>query len=223
MIGVQHAIDNLKGRGIVPQTTLGILEYSLGNALNQGKTTDAGRSLLSQSAADLKQSLANNPTDKLARFWLLRSLYSVGNAAEEAGQLEDALNWYEQVGTIETELGPLESDAVILVSLLELQKRWADAFRQSGRSDLEDRSRCLSQKMRRYLVGSGAADSTDMPPLGPETLRRILERADFKTLAASPDKRCRDFYARFRRGVALDLGWTTLSVPLTIGRRDVRP
>ncbi len=36
-----------------------------------------------------------------------------------------------------------------------------------------------------------------MPPLGPETLTRVLERADFKTLAASPDKGCRDLYARF--------------------------
>lgn len=149
LIGFQHAIDNLKARGIVPQTTLGILECSLGSALNQGTTTDAGRSLLSQSAADLKQILANNPNDKLARFWLLRSSSALGNAAEGAGQLEDALNWYEQAAAIETELGPLESDAVVLVSLLELQERWADRFRQSGRSDLEDRSRRVSQKMRR--------------------------------------------------------------------------
>jgi eukaryotic-like serine/threonine-protein kinase len=197
LLNLRSAITDLKSRGIVPQTNLGILEWSVGNALNQGGTTEAGRNLLSQSATDLKQVLANNPDDGLARFWLLRSLYALGTVAEGAGQLEGALNWYEQAAAIQIELGSRDSDGVILFCLYYLRENWADRLRQNSRPDLEDRSGRVSQKVQRYLLGSDPAGSADVPPMGLETLARILQRHDLKILASSAAKGPRDVYAHF--------------------------
>ncbi len=174
-----------------------MLEMSIGNALTGGSTADEGRKLVYQSAADLKRSLAKNPEDKVARFWVYRSLFYSGCYAHEAGQLEDALDYFEQTAVMQTEMQPSDSDGFILIWLFSNLPGLADRFGQSGRTEQAERSRQASQKIRRYLFGSAPSNSTDASPPGMEALSRLLERNDLKALSSSEDKGTRDVHLRF--------------------------
>ena len=72
LLKLRSSTNDLKSRGIVPSSTLGILEAEIGWALTSVNKTDEARDLLNQAVSDLKQSSAKNPEDKEARFYLAR-------------------------------------------------------------------------------------------------------------------------------------------------------
>ena len=116
LLKLRNSTNDLKNRRIVPSSTLGILEGEIGWALMACNKTDEARDLLNQAVSDLKQSLAKNPEDKEARLWLLRSLVLVRPLAEGAGQLEDALNCFEQAAAIHMDFEPSDSAVTVLTS-----------------------------------------------------------------------------------------------------------
>ena len=65
---------------------------------------------MKQAISDLKRSLAKNPEDKEARIYLGDALFLSGYLAECAGQLEDALNCFEQAAAIHMACEPSDSD-----------------------------------------------------------------------------------------------------------------
>ena len=97
LLNLRISTSDLKSRGIVPSSTLGILEAEIGWALMSFQKIDEARDLFKQAVSDLKQSLAKNPEDKEARLHPRRCpIASPAAWPIEAGQFEDALNCFEQ-------------------------------------------------------------------------------------------------------------------------------
>ena len=85
LLKLRSSINNLKGRGIVPSSTLGVLELEIGWALMYSSKAEEARDLLNQATADLKQSLAKTPGDKETRSCLGSALIFSGCLADERG------------------------------------------------------------------------------------------------------------------------------------------
>jgi tetratricopeptide (TPR) repeat protein len=194
---LESAAMDLRGRGIVPSSALGILKAVIGLALIHRSKEEEARDPLNQAIADLKQCLAKNPEDKAARFWLLEALYWSGFLAEGAGQLEDALNLFEQAAAITTAIDPRDSLRAPPARIYKVLQRLADRLGQSGRTELERRSRHASQQVIRYLLEPGSESATDASPPGLEALRRLFERNDLWRTSSHEDKELRDAHEIF--------------------------
>ena len=152
---LRSAASDLKDRGIVPSSALGILKAVIGLALIHRSKEEEARDALNQAIADLKQCLAKKPDDKQARFWLLEALYWSGFLAEGAGQLEDALNLFEQASAITTAIDPRDSHRAPPARTYKALQRLADRLGQSGRPELERRSRHTNQQLMRTSPRTG--------------------------------------------------------------------
>jgi hypothetical protein len=142
--------------------------------------------------------LVKNPEDKDVQYWLLRSLFFSGCLAEEASQLDDALDWYEQAAAIQTELELRESDSYILTSLYIRPRNLYWRFKQAGLAAHEKRSRHVSQKIRRYL---------DASPLGLDTLGRFIREHALNQGSAFEDKGIRQAHEQFvAEWIAISVG-----------------
>jgi tetratricopeptide (TPR) repeat protein/tRNA A-37 threonylcarbamoyl transferase component Bud32 len=187
LLRLRNSTSDLRNRGIVPSATLGILEEEIGWALmSLGKNEEAGE-LLNQAIADLNLSLAKNPEDQEARYHLGDALVQTGQLAESAGQLEDALNCYEQASAIQRESEPSESTYTVLTFLYKRLQYLAERLGQSDRTGQKDRSRRVSQQILRHLLGSDVARSTDPSTPGLETLGRLFRRDDLKAMSSHED------------------------------------
>ena len=67
LLSLRSSTSDLRDRGIVSSSTIGILEEEIAWALMSFKRIDESRDLLRQAISDLKQSLAKNPEDQEVR------------------------------------------------------------------------------------------------------------------------------------------------------------
>jgi len=207
LLKLRNSTNDLKSRGIVPSSTLGILEFEIGWALMYSSQAEEARDLFNQSAADLKRSLAKTPEDKEARDCHGQALFYAGCLAEEAGQPEAALNCFEQAAALQMETEPGDSTHAFHTALYKRLQGLADRLGQSGRTGQEEHSRHMSQQILRHLLGSDMASSTVASSPGLETLGRLFQRDDLKKMAAHEDKGIRDTYERFvSEWLALSVG-----------------
>jgi len=203
---LRNSTNILKSRGIVPSSTLGVLEFEIGWALMYASKAEEARDLLNQAAADLGRSLVKTPEDKETRYCFCSALFHSGCLAEEEGQLEAALNCFEQTAAIQMEIEPSDSNHAFLTPLYKRLQVLADRLGQSGRTGQEEHARHISQQILRHLLGSEIASSTDASSPSLETLGRLFQRVDLKKMAAHEDKAIRYAYEHF---VA---DWLALSV-----------
>ena len=133
LLKLRNSTHELKSRGIVPPSTLGILEEEIGWALTSVHKNDEARDLLKEAISDLKQGLARNPDDTEARFYLGEALFSSGVVAQFAGRLDDALNCFEQTVPIRIAFELNYSEYASLTALYKRLQGLADLFGQSGR------------------------------------------------------------------------------------------
>jgi tetratricopeptide (TPR) repeat protein len=207
LLKLRSSTNDLKGRGIVPSSTLGILELEIAWALTIVNKSDEARDLSKQAVSDLKQSSAKNPEDKEARLCLEEALRLSGQLAEFAGQLEDALSCFEQAAAIQMAFEPSDSKYVNFTYLYKSLQGLGDRFGQSGRAGEKERSRRSSQQILRHFLGSDPASSTDASPPGLETLGRLFQRDEFKKMASDEDKGIRNAHERFvAQWLALSVG-----------------
>jgi eukaryotic-like serine/threonine-protein kinase len=197
LLKLRNATNDLKSKGIVTSSTLGILELEIGCALMVRSKADEARDQLGQAVADLKLGLAKEPGDKKAQIWLLQSLFFSGVSAEEAGQLEDALKCFEQAAAIQVEFEPSDCKRPSPTVLYKRVQLLADRLGQSADNEREKRSRHIGQKLLRYLLGSGPADATEAYPPGLETLGRLFQRHDPKKMSHHGDNESRSEHERF--------------------------
>jgi tetratricopeptide (TPR) repeat protein len=191
LLKLRSSTNDLKSRGIVPSSTLGILEEEIGWALTIVNKTEEARDLLKQAVSDLKQSSAKNPEDKEARFYLAEALFFSGCLAEFVGQLEDALSCFEQAAAIHMDCEPSDSEYASLTGLYRRLQRLADRLGQLGRTGEEDRSRRSSQWVLQHLLGSDPERWTDASPPGLETLGRLFQRDDLKKTPSHENEQIR--------------------------------
>jgi eukaryotic-like serine/threonine-protein kinase len=206
LLKLRSATNDLKGRGIVPSSTLGILEAEIGCALSIVSKNDEARDLLKQAISDLKQSSAKYPQDKEARIYYAETLLMSGCLAQHAGQHEDALNCFEQAAAIHMAFEPSESDYAQLTFLYKRLQNLADQLGQPDRAGENERSRLLSQQILRHLLGSDLECLTDTSPPGLETLDRLFQRYHLKELSSHENKQNREFHDPFVSN------WLALSV-----------
>jgi len=171
---LRSSTNDLKGQGIVPSSTLGRLEFEIAWALMYSSQAEEARNLLNQAAADLEQSLTQEPEDKEVRICVVQSLFSSGCLAEDAGQLEAALNCFEQATAFQLEIEPTDLKRSFHTVLYKRLQGLADRLEQSGRTEQEEHSRHISQQILRHLLGSDLASSTDASIPGLETLGRFV-------------------------------------------------
>jgi len=206
LLKLRSSTNDLKSRGIVPSSILGILEEEIGRALTSVNKADEARDLLKQAISDLRQSSAKNPEDKKARFYLGESLYPYGDLAEFAGQLDEALSCFEQAAAIHMACEPSDSEYASLTGLYRRLQGLTDRLGQLGRTGQEDRSRRLSQQILQHLLGLDLERLTAASPLGLETLGRLFQLVDLKKMSSHENEQIRHSYERF---VA---NWLILSV-----------
>ena len=108
-----------------------------------------------------------------------------------AGQLEDALDFFEQVAAVQIEIEPSDSTLAVLTSLYKRLQRLADRLGQSGRAGKKERSRRLSRQILHYLLGSDLERLTDASPPGLETLGRLFQRVDLKKMSSPENQQIR--------------------------------
>jgi eukaryotic-like serine/threonine-protein kinase len=187
LLTLQSAINNLKSQGIVPSTTLSILEVEIGWALTRVNKNDEARELSKQAISDLKQGLASYPKDEQARFYLGEAFCLSGCAAQFAGQFEDALSSFEQAAAIHMAFEPSDAEYSFLTNIYKKLQGLADRLGQSGRTGLEERSRRLRQQILQHLLGSDVEHLTDSSP-GIETLGRLFQLHDLKKSSSDEDE-----------------------------------
>ena len=188
---LRDSIDELKRRGVVPSSALGILETKIGWHLMYEHQNEEARDLYEQAAADLKQSLAITPEDTEARFSLGKALFFSGILAEDAGQLDAGLNFYEQSAACLLRPESGDSKLVILLDFYKKMRAFADRLGQGNQAAREDRARRLSQQIFRHLFGSDHADSADASDVGVEMLRRLFQSDEFKKWTSRIDIRAK--------------------------------
>ena len=197
LLKLRSSTNDLKARGIVPSSTLGILETEIGWALMYSSKAEEARHLLDQAAADLKQSLAKNPKDEEAQICRWQALFYSGCLAEDAGQVEAALNCFEQVAAIQMAFEPSDSE---YASLTEIYKRLQGRAYQLGqrrRAEEKERSRRLERRILHHLLGSDLERLTDVSYPGLDTLRRLFERYDLQKLSSHEDRCFRQSHDSF--------------------------
>jgi eukaryotic-like serine/threonine-protein kinase len=206
LLKLQRSTNDLKSRGIVAPSTLGILEGEIGWALVELSKPEEARGILNHAVADLRRSLAKTPEDREVRHYLGNSLFYSGSLAEDADQTTEALNYFEQSVGVELAMKPRAPFCWLLTKLYRRLQVLADRFAQSGQPAENERSRHLSQRILQHLLGSDLEDSMDVSSLGIETLGRLFRRADLKRMWSHEDKATRDTCASF----AAD--WLAISV-----------
>jgi eukaryotic-like serine/threonine-protein kinase len=188
LMRLRSSASDLRNQGVLPSSTIGILEEEIGLALTQFDKIDEGRDLLKQAILDLKQSSARSPEDNEARFYLGEALFMSGCSAQYAGLLVEALNCFEQAAAIHMAFEPSDSEYAIHTELYKKLQSLADQLERSGRTGEKERSRRLSQQVLHYLLGSTLEHLTDATPPWLETLGRLFEQYDLKKMSSPENK-----------------------------------
>jgi tetratricopeptide (TPR) repeat protein len=184
LLKLRNSIRDPRNRDILPSTTIGMLEGEIGWALMSHNRLDESRELLRQAIADLQRSLANDPEEREARDYLGDALFLSGCLAEEAGQFEDALNWFEQVVANCLAFNANKSKFYNLTAhfpLTDLYTRLQVLAGRLGAPDqeaLQERARRLSRRVLGQFLGSDLDPRADSSPPDLETLRRLVQRYD---------------------------------------------
>jgi tetratricopeptide (TPR) repeat protein len=206
LLRLRNSAIDLRNRRILPSATLGILEEEIAWSLFVFDRTEEARDLMKQAIADLRQSSAKNPEDKEARLHLGEALELSGELAVGAGQLDEALVFYDQTFSSYKDF---DENGIVCGRFAYLYKNvqeLAERLRQSGRAGQEERLRALGQQIFRHMVGSDLRRSMDEYPWDVEVLGRLIQRFDLEQLANHENKG--DYRAR-ERSVSQ---WLALSV-----------
>ena len=206
LLELRNSINDLRSGGIVPSSTIGILEEEIAWGLTIVGKIDQARDLLKQSISDLKQSSEKEPDDKEVRFHFAEALLLSGEVAEFAGEIEDALNCFEQAAAIHTIFEPSYTEYCVLTDLHKRLQGLADRLLQKGRTRQEERARRLSRQILEQLLGVDFARSPDMSHLGLETLGRLFQLGDPKKFSSHDNEKIQEWNLYF---VA---NWLALSV-----------
>jgi eukaryotic-like serine/threonine-protein kinase len=206
LLKLRHSTKELKSRGIIPPSTLGILEEEIGWALTTVHKNDEARDLLKEAISDLKQSLARKPDDEEARLYLAEALWLSGLAAQFEGQFGDALNFFEQAVAIRIAFELSDSEYALLTALYKRLQGHADRFGQLGLVKEKERVRRLNNQILRHLLESDVEPITDTSPPGLETIGRLFRLYDHKKLAFRENKQDRPFDDTFATN------WLAISV-----------
>ena len=197
LLRLRSSTSELRNQGIVPSTTIGILEEEIGWALVSFNKIDEGRDLLRQAISDLQQSSAKNPENNEVRLHLEDALLLSGDLAEGAGQLEDALDCFEQVANIRTASEPMAANFDMLTGLHIRLRGLAQRCGRDGLTGPERRSRHLDQRILRHLMGPEFADLTTATSPGMEAVGRLLQRDELKAMTSHEDSGIRLAYEHF--------------------------
>ncbi len=208
LLKLRSSTNELKRQGVLPSSTLGILEQEIGWALLHTSKPEEARDVLNQAVVDLKRSLASNPDNQEVQACLVRSLHYSGVLANAAGQFEDALNCFEQAAAIHMATEPTGSADDLLTKLYKMMHVLAQHFGESGQRREEERSRRLSRQILSHLAGSDMASSSDAFAPGLETLRMLFARRDLETKAHHELRNSSDPYEHFvAEWLVLSVGW----------------
>jgi tetratricopeptide (TPR) repeat protein len=206
LLSLRNSTSDLKNRGIVPTSTIGILEEEIAWALVSFSKIDEARDLLKQAISDLKQSSAKNPEDKDVRSFLADAFHLSASLAEDSGQLEEAVNCLEQVAALNMNFVPSDSNYIELTDLYVRLQSLADRLGRSGQTAQKERALHVSQQILRDLLGSDSGRLADESRPGLETLGRLFQRVDVKKMLIHENKDIRRSHESFV------LQWLTLSV-----------
>ena len=194
---LRHYVDELKRRGDVPLTTLGSLEFELGNSMMSLNEPVEARGLLNQAAADLKPFFEKAPEDDELWHYVGHALFYSGRLAREADDLSDALKYFSQLIALKNKF-VRDYWADEIPRYLDQQMRdLVVRFGRSGRTVEETHTRQLQKQILRILCGLEDDDSTVEPVIGLETLRRLFGSDVLKKMASHESKSVRDNYERF--------------------------
>jgi eukaryotic-like serine/threonine-protein kinase len=196
LLRLRNSTRELKTRGIVPSSTIGILEEEIAFGLRSLNKIDESRDLLRQAISDLEQSVAKNPHESAARSSLSDALLLSGDLSVGVWQIENALNSFEQAAAMHMASDLHYVECCALTTLCIRLQFLADRLGRGGQTAQKERSQRLSQLILRHLLESETANSTDASTLGLEALGRLLQRDDLKRMASGDDKRIRDGYER---------------------------
>jgi eukaryotic-like serine/threonine-protein kinase len=194
LLKLRSSTNDLRNRKIVPTSTIGILEEEIGWELTQHGKIDEGRELLKQAISDLEQSSVKTPEDKEARFRLGEALALSGDLAQPAGQLDEALSSYQQSAVIQMTFELSDVEYGSLTGLYKSLQVLADRLGQSGRAGEKERSRSMSRKILRHLIGTNVELLTDTSPLGLETLGQLFQRLDLKKVSSHQNRQIVHYY-----------------------------
>ncbi len=161
LLKLHSSTSDLKTQGIVPSSTIGILEEEIAWALRSVGKIEEAREPLRQAIVDLKQSLATNPEDKEAWDRLADAFWLSADLSDKTGQLEDTVTGFEQTVAMRMASergGSLYFSLPIIYCRLEVL---ADRLGRRGQTQLEEQSRRLGQQILRYLLGSETEVSAD--------------------------------------------------------------
>ncbi len=197
LLKLRSSTSDLRNRGIVPSSTLGILEEEIGSALMSFDRRDESGELMDHAIADLKRSVAVNPDRKEVRLYLGEALVTSGLLADEAGRFEAALNCFEQAGAVFMDLDPSPLISSLLTNLYKALQPLADRHDQSGRTGLEKRARRLSHRILQHLLGPDLARSRDIYILDIYNLNTLFSNNDFHKVSSDDDLEIRRSHERF--------------------------
>jgi tRNA A-37 threonylcarbamoyl transferase component Bud32/tetratricopeptide (TPR) repeat protein len=182
LLRLRNSVSDLRNQGIVPTSTIGILEEEIAWALVYFNKIEEARDPLKQAISDLKQSWAKHPEDKEVRSFLADAYHLSGNLAEGAGQLEDAMDSLDQYAAVLMAFEPSDRKYIDLSDVCMRITSLGDRPGQSGRTNPKERARRVYQRILRHLLGSNSGRLPDEFPPGPETLGRLFERFDLKKM-----------------------------------------
>jgi hypothetical protein len=188
LLSLRNSVIDLKALGIVPSRTIGILEEEIAWSLVFFNKNEEARDLLKQAISDLKQSSAKNPEDKEARGFLADAFHLSANLAEDAGQLEDALDFLEQHAAYFMAIEPRDLASLELTSIYMSFQGLGDRLGQSGQTRQMERSRQSRRQILRHLLGSDLGRLADETPPCLETLGRLFQRVDVKKMLSHENK-----------------------------------
>jgi len=207
LLSLRNSTSDLKNRGIVPTSTIGILEEEIAWSLVSLNKTEEARDLLKQAISDLKQGLAKNPENTEARNYLVDAIRLSGDLADGAGQLEDALNCFEQVAIFYMNFVPSDSNYIELTSRYMRLQSLADRLGRSGQTAQKERALHVCGQILRHLLGSDSGHLADEFPPGLETLGRLFRRVDVKKMLIHENKDIDRFHESFvSQWLALSVG-----------------
>jgi tRNA A-37 threonylcarbamoyl transferase component Bud32/tetratricopeptide (TPR) repeat protein len=197
LLKLRRSASALKNRGILPSSTIGILEQEIAWSLSVYNRPDEARELLKEAIEDLKQSAAKNPKDKETQDSLAAALGMAGTLAHGAGQLEDALDFYEQEAAANMTARPGDLEYNGLTNLYMKLQVLADRPGESVRPAQKERARRLSQQILRYLLGPDFQRSMDPSGREPETLGRLLKLYNHSRISYADSKQSDHAYQAF--------------------------
>jgi tRNA A-37 threonylcarbamoyl transferase component Bud32/tetratricopeptide (TPR) repeat protein len=189
--------NDLRARGIVPSSTLGIMEGELGWALKSFDKPEEAEEILHHAVVDLEQYLSKNPEARKTRYYLGDALRLSGTLADRKGRTEDAVGFYERSASALIHCELEGHTAAALTLLYKDVESHVDRLRRGGRAEQAERLLGVNGRILGHLVGSEVPRPAGGASPWPETIRRMFERDYLKKTASDEDEWVRDCHELF--------------------------